>query len=82
MRDLRGHPTMEHGAATYSWTARLVPRRESSVASAADVDIEPENGYFFAAAAAPAFGRFAPYFERDCLRSLTPCVSSEPRTMW
>ena len=28
-----------------------------------------------------AFGRFAPYFERDCLRSLTPWVSSEPRTM-
>src|SRR5262245_17827402 len=29
-----------------------------------------------------AFGRLAPYFERDCLRSLTPWVSSEPRTMW
>ena len=29
-----------------------------------------------------AFGRFAPYFERDCLRSFTPWVSSEPRTMW
>ena len=29
-----------------------------------------------------AFGRFAPYFERLCLRSVTPCVSSEPRTMW
>ncbi len=28
------------------------------------------------------FGRFAPYFERDCFRSLTPWVSSEPRTMW
>src|SRR5207245_816006 len=27
-------------------------------------------------------GRFAPYLERDCLRSLTPCRSSEPRTMW
>src|SRR6201746_2075874 len=27
------------------------------------------------------FGRFAPYLERDCLRSLTPCRSSEPRTM-
>ena len=38
--------------------------------------------YFLALVAAPAFGRFAPYFERDCLRSLTPCVSSEPRTMW
>ena len=25
-------------------------------------------------------GRLAPYFERDCLRSLTPCKSSEPRT--
>src|SRR6478609_9635088 len=24
------------------------------------------------------FGRLAPYFERDCLRSLTPCRSSEP----
>ncbi len=27
-------------------------------------------------------GRLAPYLERDCLRSLTPCKSSEPRTMW
>src|SRR5438105_2401401 len=27
------------------------------------------------------FGRFAPYLERDCLRSFTPCRSSEPRTM-
>ena len=27
------------------------------------------------------FGRFAPYFERACLRSFTPCRSSEPRTM-
>jgi len=26
--------------------------------------------------------RLAPYLERDCLRSLTPCRSSEPRTMW
>ena len=29
-----------------------------------------------------ALGRFAPYFERACLRSLTPAVSSAPRTMW
>ena len=28
------------------------------------------------------FGRLAPYFERRCLRSLTPCVSSTPRMMW
>ena len=28
------------------------------------------------------FGFFAPYLERDCLRSFTPCKSSEPRTMW
>ena len=28
------------------------------------------------------FGRFAPYFERRCLRSLTPCVSRVPRMMW
>src|SRR5690606_20750021 len=26
-------------------------------------------------------GRLAPYFERACLRSFTPCRSSEPRTM-
>src|SRR5690348_9947465 len=26
-------------------------------------------------------GRFAPYLERLCLRSATPCVSSTPRTM-
>src|SRR6478752_1322987 len=25
-------------------------------------------------------GRLAPYLERDCLRSLTPCVSSTPRS--
>ena len=28
------------------------------------------------------FGRFAPYFERRCLRFLTPWVSSTPRRMW
>src|SRR5512141_1274305 len=28
-----------------------------------------------------AVGFLAPYFERACLRSLTPAVSSEPRTM-
>ena len=27
------------------------------------------------------FGRLAPYLERRCLRSLTPCVSSTPRSM-
>src|SRR6478609_2030934 len=27
------------------------------------------------------FGRLAPYFERRCLRSLTPCVSRTPRRM-
>ena len=27
------------------------------------------------------FGRFAPYFERRCLRFFTPCVSSTPRRM-
>ena len=27
------------------------------------------------------FGRFAPYFERRCLRFLTPWVSSTPRRM-
>src|SRR3982074_1979226 len=27
-------------------------------------------------------GRFAPYFERRCLRFFTPCVSSTPRRMW
>ena len=29
-----------------------------------------------------AFGFFAAYLERDCLRSFTPCKSSDPRTMW
>src|SRR5574337_453572 len=29
-----------------------------------------------------ALGFLAPYLERACLRSLTPCRSSEPRTMW
>src|SRR5574343_581512 len=29
-----------------------------------------------------ALGFFAPYLERACLRSFTPCKSSEPRTMW
>src|ERR1700723_1990008 len=36
------------------------------------------NSYF----AAAAFGRFAPYFERPCLRPSTPAASSVPRTMW
>src|SRR5579859_1116158 len=30
---------------------------------------------------AAALGAFAPYFERPCLRSLTPPASSAPRTM-
>src|SRR4051812_23255122 len=30
----------------------------------------------------PALGALAPYLERLCLRSFTPWVSSEPRTMW
>src|SRR3954468_23126731 len=34
------------------------------------------------AAGYAALGLFAPYFERDCFRSLTPAVSREPRTMW
>src|SRR5690606_41303405 len=34
---------------------------------------KPENPYF---------GRFAPYFERRCLRFLTPWVSRTPRMMW
>src|SRR5258708_35143556 len=29
-----------------------------------------------------ALGFLAPYFERPCLRSLTPWVSRLPRTMW
>src|ERR1700674_6089376 len=32
--------------------------------------------------AAAAFGRFAPYFERPCLRFSTPAASSVPRTTW
>src|SRR5690606_31524431 len=28
------------------------------------------------------FGRFAPYLERLCLRSLTPAQSRVPRTVW
>ena len=36
----------------------------------------------FGRRAQAALTRLAPYFERDCLRSFTPCVSSEPRTMW
>src|SRR6185437_2370272 len=30
----------------------------------------------------PYFGRLAPYFERRCLRFLTPWVSRTPRRMW
>jgi len=32
------------------------------------------------AAGCPGFGRLAPYFERRCVRPLTPAVSSVPRT--
>src|SRR5581483_11468401 len=28
------------------------------------------------------FGRFAPYFERDCFRLATPAASSVPRITW
>src|SRR6476620_8867850 len=30
----------------------------------------------------PYLGLFAPYFDRLCRRSATPCVSSTPRMMW
>src|SRR5690606_28381175 len=30
----------------------------------------------------PYFGRFAPYLDRRCLRSLTDWVSSTPRSTW
>ena len=38
--------------------------------------------FFFAGAACPGFGRFAPYLERLCVRPATPAVSNVPRTMW
>lgn len=37
--------------------------------------------FFFFAGAAAALAE-APYFERACLRSATPRLSSTPRTMW
>src|SRR5262249_5286069 len=36
-------------------------------------------GHFFGSR---YFGRFAPYFDRRCLRFFTPSVSSTPRRMW
>lgn len=37
---------------------------------------------FFYFLAGAALGRFVPYFERRCVRPLTPAVSNAPRTMW
>src|SRR5712691_378491 len=37
--------------------------------------------YFLASYFCAAFGRFAPYFDRPCLRFSTPAASSVPRTM-
>ena len=39
-----------------------------------DCSLERLKNYFL--------GRFAPYLERDWLRSLTPAQSKEPRTVW
>src|SRR5690349_2402552 len=41
-----------------------------------DLDMTRPQDYLLA----PALARFAPYFERACLRSFTPWVSSAPRT--
>ena len=43
--------------------------------------VAPEN-VAAVLAAAPAFGRLAPYFERPRRRLSTPRQSSVPRTMW
>ncbi len=39
-----------------------------------DCSLERLKNYFL--------GRFAPYLERDWLRSFTPAQSKEPRTVW
>ena len=40
------------------------------------------NGGAAGRGGADHFGRLAPYFDRRCLRFLTPWVSSTPRRMW
>jgi len=55
---------------------RCVPAIQTRAAGGASPDARPaarEDRYL---------GRFAPYFDRDWCRAVTPCVSSEPRTMW
>src|SRR5262245_13328779 len=65
-----------------------VPGSRSQSRSLKGVEIDDYSfDYFFlpplaAPAAAPSFGRFAPYFERPCFRLATPTESSVPRTMW
>src|SRR3954468_8996871 len=70
---------------------RLLAARHQHVDELGDVDVvELRVGknlpfrYFSATrhVSYPALGALAPYLERLCLRSFTPCVSSEPRTMW
>ena len=47
-----------------------------------DVGIVPPGIFGLRLSNYAALGRLAPYLERLCLRSLTPCVSRLPRTMW
>ena len=54
----------------------------------AELGVRQDFAFFGSATAghafspSPYFGRFAPYFDRRCLRSLTPWVSRVPRMMW
>src|SRR2546423_194594 len=57
---------------------QLVCNQLEPSALSENLKLKTENCYFLAPAA-PAFGRFAPYLERPCLRSATPTESSVPR---
>src|SRR5882762_3871293 len=80
--------------ADYSFTRHFVSCSFENLWSTAKIDshiaqrsfvadssgCRPLSGRHFAAAP-PDLGRFAPYFERPCLRFSTPAASSVPRTM-
>lgn len=61
---------------------RLVTTSDTSLPASSNTDCSGACTLLANRQAYLAFGRLAPYLERDCLRSFTPCKSSEPRTMW
>ncbi len=66
------HPHLDIYSTCLSLPAKLVKNKSLFVVLVLII-----SDYYFLA----AFGRFAPYLERRCVRFATPAVSRVPRTM-